>query len=87
MLERQAVADILAVFDDSVACVGAFDRFDLERPLLLDRLRRVRNALTHGNPVTDAVLQSVTDLSNYLAHAALQVALDSIASAADPARR
>ena len=60
-----------------------------ERDLLRERLTRTRNALTHGNPVHPAVIDSVRDLSTYRANVAIRVALDVFSTPAsfDAARR
>lgn len=47
---------------------------------LRNRHRRVRNAVTHGNPVTSAAISSVRDFSDRLAHRAVNLALHSFAT-------
>ena len=55
-------------------------RLDAGAELLANRLRRVRNALTHGNPATPTAIASVTGFAVYLADYALDRALDAFAS-------
>jgi hypothetical protein len=47
---------------------------------LCTRLRRVRNALAHGNPVHPAVIESVEDFARFLGHSALRLALEALAA-------
>lgn len=67
--------DVLAVAEDPDAWRAYRDARHRERDLLLGRLLRVRNALAHGNPVHQTVLDSVLPLSEYLGQAALKNAL------------
>jgi hypothetical protein len=52
----------------------------IARDLLQERLSRTRNALTHGNPVHPAVIDSVRDLSTYRVNAAIGVALEAFST-------
>jgi hypothetical protein len=45
--------------------------------LVIDRQRRVRNAITHGNPVTRYALGTVLEFSHFRTGMALRAALDS----------
>lgn len=47
-----------------------------EAAVLTERLRRVRNALAHGNPVRSESIESVASFSTYVANGALHEALD-----------
>ena len=50
--------------------------YQTEDTLGLDRLRRVRNALVHGNPVTPAVVKSVADIAVRRSNHALNLAVE-----------
>lgn len=75
-LRRTYVQHTLATITDPQAYLTNLEGFDEERRLLRTRLRRARNALTHGNPVTEEVIASVRDLSGYLASRALRAAVE-----------
>jgi hypothetical protein len=53
------------------------DRLNQNADLIIDRQRRVRNAITHGNPVTREVLRTVLEFSRFRTGMALRAALDS----------
>jgi hypothetical protein len=69
--------------------------YEAEHTIALDRLRRVRNAVVHGNPATPAVVWSVSDVairrSNHALNLALEafnegISLDELLAAARAAR-
>lgn len=75
----------LAALTTPADCVAMLDRYRAEGELLALRLRRCRNALTHGNPVTDQALTSVQRLSTSLGQLALACALDAFGTGGDVA--
>lgn len=66
----------LSSIRDGALGLDLHQRQNDERDLLRERLSRTRNALTHGNPVHPAVIDSVRDLSTYRVNAAIGVALE-----------
>jgi len=50
--------------------------YEAEHTIALDRLRRVRNAVVHGNPATPAVVRSVSDVAIRRSNHALSLALE-----------
>ncbi len=74
--DAQGAAETFNTFHDSTAYMAYLERRAQECVHLSDRLRRVRNALTHGNPVQAKTIWSVTPLAQYIASAALSEALD-----------
>ena len=50
--------------------------YETEHTIALDRLRRVRNAVVHGNPATPAVVRSVSDVAIRRSNHALDLALE-----------
>jgi hypothetical protein len=75
-LKRRFAEKWLTSIRDPVLCLDLHRRQNDERDLLRERLSRTRNALTHGNPVHLAVIDSVRDLSTYRVNAAIEVALE-----------
>ncbi len=71
-----STADVFATFEDGPAYLAFIEEQRRECEILKTRLRRVRNALTHGNPVQVESIQTVQDLGQYCSTAALQQALD-----------
>lgn len=74
-------------FEDGLRAISSVDaeRAVLDRARLVietvrARHRRVRNAVTHGNPVTSAALDSVRNFSRSMSRSALDLALNSFAS-------
>lgn len=53
------------------------NRLKRNRDLIVNRQRRVRNSITHGNPVTRYVLGTVVEFSHFRTGVALRAALDS----------
>lgn len=74
-LERE-LAEVFDILNKPEAYLRGLTNHEEEAGVMQRRLRRVRNALTHGNPVHDAAVASVEGFSRYLANAALQVGLD-----------
>lgn len=70
-------ADVLDTFHSVPAYLDYLETSRLEATQLRARLRRVRNALVHGNPVQTKVIDTVTAFSEYLSDGALSEALDS----------
>lgn len=56
------------------------EELNTEMRVLAKRHRRVRNAVTHGNPVTPTALTGVRRYSRYLSRQAVRIALDSYVS-------
>jgi hypothetical protein len=50
--------------------------YEAEHTIALDRLRRVRNAVVHGNPAAPAVVRSVSDVAIRRSNHALNLALE-----------
>ena len=69
---------------DPVACRAMLQEFEAQSELLNARLRRVRNALVHGNPVTEASVGSVRALSRFKADVALELAIQGVAQDKSP---
>lgn len=72
----RAEAQTLRTFHDATAYVAYLELREQECVHLSDRLRRVRNALAHANPVQVTTIRTVTALAQYVASAALSEALD-----------
>jgi hypothetical protein len=70
----------LSSIDSLVAWVQALEA---EFGHQLRRLRRVRNALTHGGPATSAVVQSVQQFSTPLTRRALDASISAILAGED----
>lgn len=66
------IGDGLALLSDSGRATSRFESADRECRLVAARLRRVRNAIVHGNPVSTPALRSVASLSDWLAKRALR---------------
>lgn len=85
----------LSLLTDAQTYLTALEAYQRTSQLRQKRLQRVRNALTHGNPVHDAAVESVDSFNRYIANAALQLGLDTFATgstvmgaiAAEDARR
>lgn len=60
------------------ACATMVDEYTTEAALLNERLKRTRNSLVHGNPVTLDTVTSVRELSRYKTDAALEAVIHSI---------
>ncbi len=75
-LKRRFAKKWLTSIRDAPLCLDLHRRQENERDLLRERLSRTRNALTHGNPVHPAVIDSVRDLSTYRVNAAIGLALE-----------
>jgi len=68
-------AEILDTLRDPPAYVAYVERRRQECALLCDRLRRVRNALVHGNPIQVRTVRTVAAIAEHIASAALSEAL------------
>lgn len=79
------VREILDWLVDPERGSSAFQRFERDAELLLARHRRVRNALTHGNPVTAEAIRSVAPFSGLLGRQAVSIALDAHAAGSSAA--
>lgn len=71
------IGDGLALLSESGRATSRFESADRECRLVATRLRRVRNAIVHGNPVSTPALRSVAFLSDWLATRALRYLVDS----------
>lgn len=69
-------ADVLYTFHSVPAYLAYLETSITEATRLRARLRRVRNALVHGNPVQTKVIETVTAFAAYLSDAALSEALN-----------
>jgi hypothetical protein len=78
-LQAAAVRRIIGQLGDRVVHAKETDRLRRGADLMISRQRRVRNALTHGNPVTRSVLASVVDFTRFRTTVALRAGLDSFA--------
>ena len=77
-LRRIRAGRLLDSIGNAAACSAMLAGFAAEAQLLDERLRRTRNALVHGNPVTIETVASVRALSRYKVDAALEGAIRSI---------
>ena len=74
-LDRQSLGRHLDVLRSSAATVNRLAELDREEELLYRRTRRVRNALTHGDPITIEAISSVDNYLMYMTEFALQEAV------------
>lgn len=74
--QAERISTALRRLTDPAICAASLSHLDGERDLLSSRLRRVRNALMHGNPASPTATTSVTPFATYLAEYALDRALD-----------
>lgn len=72
---KRSLEDALKVIDDVEHERRLNDRLTVRTQTIRDRALRVRNAVTHGNPVTDNSLASVREYSRRVAIDALHLAL------------
>lgn len=68
--------ELLATLNDGNSFLAYAAARRAEAAVLTERLRRVRNALAHGNPVQSESIESVAAFSTYIANGALHEALD-----------
>jgi hypothetical protein len=73
--EGQALRVDLDAVRDATLCAEYLSRLEGDEALLYSRLRRVRNALTHGNPITHDAASSVDSYLMYLTEFALEKAI------------
>jgi hypothetical protein len=78
-LQATAVGRTIGQLGDPKAYAAEDDRLRRDAELMINRQRRVRNALTHGNPATRHVVASVVDFSRFRTVVALRAGLDSFA--------
>jgi hypothetical protein len=76
-LHESVVRRVIGQLGDPETYRQETDRLVRQADLMASRQRRVRNALTHGNPVTRHVLSSVISLTEFRTRVALQAGLDS----------
>lgn len=74
-LARQTLREHLEVLTSSERAVARLEEFNRGEDLLERRTRRVRNSLTHGNPLTIESINSVDNYLMYLDEFALQEAI------------
>lgn len=74
-LDRQSLGQHLDVLRSSAATLDRLAELDREEELLYCRTRRVRNALTHGDPITIEAISSVDNYLMYMTEFALQEAI------------
>lgn len=75
--DRPWIRKILRSVSDHDTYLTLIERYREEGKLLESRRRRVRNALTHGNPTSPAIVHSVSEYANFLSWTALDIALES----------
>jgi hypothetical protein len=76
-LQAAVVQRTLGQLGDPGLYAAETDRLKRNADLVVDRQRRVRNSITHGNPVTRYVLGTVVEFSRFRTGMALRAALDS----------
>ncbi|UOR01510.1 hypothetical protein MUN77_15490 [Leucobacter allii] len=75
--EELGIAQACRSVRDPAFKAKLFSEFEQEMRVLAKRHRRVRNAITHGNPVLPGTLAGVRKYSRYIAQQAIGVALES----------
>jgi hypothetical protein len=79
-LERATIQEALAVLSDGADLLAVLGRAKELEALLISRLRRVRNAVTHGNPFTAHGVGTVDNYLMYLAEFVLHESLNATAT-------
>jgi uncharacterized protein YicC (UPF0701 family) len=74
-LERRSLEGDLEVLRHGKCALERLAQLDRDEALLYSRMRRVRNSLTHGNPITADAISSVDGYLMYLTEFALQEAI------------
>jgi hypothetical protein len=77
-LHWTCAARLLDSIGNPAVCAALLEEFEAEAVLLDNRLRRTRNALAHGNPVTIETVRSVREFSRFKADSALETAIHSV---------
>lgn len=80
---RADFAEALQAVTDPEAEIQLRARVSADVALMRERYRRIRNAVTHGNPATDAALASIRTFAADTAHDAFEVALGAYANGID----
>src|SRR5690625_916093 len=75
--DRAWLQKILESVSDHSIYMTLIERYRKEREVLEGRRRRVRNALTHGNPTSPTIVRSVREYSSFLSRTAVAIALES----------
>lgn len=75
VLERADFEDAVSVASDATSERRRLAEIATQVKLIRERHRRVRNSISHGNPVSDAALDSIRDYSSSNATTALHYAL------------
>jgi hypothetical protein len=75
-IQRQRLSWLMKGIGDAPHYLRIERAYGKEHEIGLARLRRVRNALVHGNPITPAIVQSVTDLAIRRSNHGLRLAVD-----------
>jgi hypothetical protein len=70
----------LGVLDDPLRALAALREASADKAALLARWRRVRNALTHGNPATQPAIDSVSGFAVLIGSTVARYALDAVAT-------
>lgn len=73
---RRRTHNALVAVDDSVVLDQTLRRYRRDARLLMQRYRRTRDALAHGNPVDRAVIATVVNFARFVARGALVEALE-----------
>jgi hypothetical protein len=72
------VEHMLSTLVDPTQYRAELQRHEGDSELLRARHRRIRNAVVHGNPATDAAIESVAAYSSFLADYAMQLGLNAL---------
>lgn len=75
-IERERLRWLMKGIRNAAHYLAIERSYEAEDAVALDRLRRVRNALVHGNPVTPAVVRSVSSVSIRRSNHALNLAIE-----------
>jgi len=75
--DRRSLDEHLDVLSDPSKALERLADHDREEELLFSRMRRVRNALTHGNPMAVEAISSIDSYVLYMTEFALQEAITS----------
>lgn len=73
-------ASLVSSLGDAPAAFGIIDALHDEATRLYERVLRCRNALVHGNPVSDSAVVSVRPFVRYMVDSALNMTLDILSS-------
>jgi hypothetical protein len=75
-IERERLRWLIEGMRNAAHYLKIAKSYEEEHTIALNRLRRVRNAVVHGNPATPAVVRSVSDVAIRRSNHALSLALE-----------